>query len=170
VSASDLEPADAGDRGMLAGIIAEVPEDYDGDPLELAVNTLNHRLMSQRNPLAVELADREARREATRERAEKASAEMIELADRADAALTAVWHLHSRRNADDGRCRTCRTTKGQPAPWPCTTYLALADHGFIPRPSDALIEVLRAYGTWQNSRTLRDLRRFEELSARLKTR
>ncbi len=164
MSAGELEPADAGDRGMLADIIAEVPDDYDGDRLELVVNTLNHRVMSQQNPLAVELADRAARREATRVRAEKASAEMIELAGRADTALSGVLRLHGRRSADDGRCRTCRTTKGKPAPWPCATYLVVADAGFVSRPSDELIEVLRAYGTWQNSRTERDLARFLELS------
>lgn len=169
MSAGDLEPAAAGDRGMLADIIAEVPDDYDGDRLELVVNTLNHRVLAQRNPLLVELADREARREATRERAEKARAELIGAAGRADTALTAVLHLHGRRNPDDGRCRTCRTTKGQPAPWPCATYLVVADAGFVTRPSDELIEVLRAYGTWQNSRTQRDLRRFHELSEQYQT-
>lgn len=173
MNAGALEPAgaeDAGDRGMLADIIAEVPDDYDGDALELVVNTLNHRVMAQRNPLAVELADLEARREATRERAEKAGAELIDMAGRADAALTAVLRLHGRRSEDDGRCRTCRTTKGKPAPWPCATWLAVADEGFVQRPSDALIEVIHAYGTWQNSRTERDRLRFLELSERLKAR
>lgn len=169
MNAGTLEPADdaddAGDRGMLAGIIAEIPDGYEGDELELVVNTLNHRILSERSPLAVELADFEARREATRERADKAGKELIDMAGRADAALTAVLRLHGRRNDDDGRCRTCRTTKGKPAPWPCATWLAVADAGFVTRPSDELIEVLRAYGTWQNSRAERDWLRFDELSA-----
>ena len=148
----------------LAQIIDTIPDDYAGDRLELSVNTLNHQVLSERNPVAVALADSATRRQAAKQKADAASANLLDTADRVDAAIGELAQLHRRRTSHDPRCLTCRTPGGKPCPWPCATYLVFARRGLLPLPSDEQITLLHAYGAYLTTRSDHALRRFQQLA------
>ncbi|MER5608285.1 hypothetical protein AB0F93_03510 [Micromonospora tulbaghiae] len=58
--------------------------------------------------------------------------------------------LHGARELpDDPRCKTCRTSRGKPAPWPCVTYDRFSQLLQIPVGSGER-EALRTLGRFLN--------------------
>ena len=149
--------------GALAEIVAAIPADFAGDRMDVAVRTLNHAVLAGRDPLGVALADRSARTAAAGERAAAAEARLMDVSARVDAALTGVLRLHAPRGKDDPRCKTCRTSSGKPAPFPCTTYLEICGHGLAPAFDPELIALWHAEAKYRNSRREADLAAFELL-------
>jgi hypothetical protein len=162
------QPAD-GTGGILGEIIGSIPEDYSGDRMQLAQNTLNHRVLSERDPVGTVLADLahgETRRAELRRASEDAGNALLIQAERVDQALAALHARHSARAANDPRCKTCRTSSGKPAPWPCEDYLLVLRAGGR-EVSNERIAFKRALGAWLNARTDGNLARLEKAAAAL---
>lgn len=74
--------------------------------------------------------------------------------------LRLLEELHGARHLpDDARCKTCRTSRGKPEPWPCTTYERFAHLLGVPVASGTR-EMFRTMGRFLNGQaTIEDVNR-----------
>lgn len=79
--------------------------------------------------------------------------------------LRLLEELHGARDLpDDSRCKTCRTSRGKPEPWPCTTYDRFATLYGLPMSSGTR-EMFRTIGRFRNGQaTIEDVNRAVEAS------